>query len=222
MSVYHPGPHVTFSAGAAMRPALAVLALSSLLIGCSTHPIPDDISRKSTYDVVDKIRCEAKAAVEDFSGGQLSGALGTLQKQVIDTASAQLQANLGPLEENLLDITLNQQVHPTPHSIKVRALNVDLLPAAKSQLSGHPLANLQIGNAACAPVATAAVLGAQANRPAARTSPHLRTPTGVSSGLESVPASQDHGIARSTWALVALGGLGLIGAGLVAARRLFG
>jgi hypothetical protein len=63
-----------FSASAAMRPALAVLALSSLLIGCSTHPIPDDISRKSTYDIVDKIRCEAKAAVEDFSGGQLSGA----------------------------------------------------------------------------------------------------------------------------------------------------
>ena len=112
-------------------------------------------------------------------------------------------------------------MHPTPHSIRVRALNVDLLPAAKAQLDGHPLANLQIGNAACAPVATAMVKGVEAHRPAAHTAPAPRTPTGVSSGLESVPAAQDHGIARSTWALVALGGLGLAGAGLVAARRLF-
>jgi hypothetical protein len=52
-----------------MRPALAILALSSLLIGCSTHPLPDDVSRKSTYDIVEKIRCEAKAAVEDHGGG---------------------------------------------------------------------------------------------------------------------------------------------------------
>ena len=153
---------------------------------------------------------------------QLSDALGTLQKQVIDTASAQLQANLGPLEQNLLDITLNQQVHPTPHSIKVRALNIDLLPAAKSQLSGHPLANLQIGNAACAPVATAAVLGAGANRPAART-PHIpQTPTAVSSGLESAPGTQDQGIALSPWVRLTLAGLCLAGAGVVAARRLFG
>ena len=48
-----------------MRPALAVLALAPLLIGCSVHPLPDDVSRKSTYDIIDKIRCEAKAAVEE-------------------------------------------------------------------------------------------------------------------------------------------------------------
>jgi hypothetical protein len=52
-----------------MRPALAVLALSSLLMGCSIHPLPEDVSRKSTYDIVEKIRCEAKAAVEDHGQG---------------------------------------------------------------------------------------------------------------------------------------------------------
>jgi hypothetical protein len=52
-----------------MQPVLAVLALSSLLIGCSTAPLPDDVSRKSTYDIVEQIRCEAKAAVMDHGGG---------------------------------------------------------------------------------------------------------------------------------------------------------
>jgi hypothetical protein len=52
-----------------MRPALAVLALSSLLIGCSTAPLPDDVSRKSTYDIIQKVRCEAKAAVDEFGQG---------------------------------------------------------------------------------------------------------------------------------------------------------
>ena len=52
-----------------MRPTLAVLGLSSLLIGCSIHPLPDDVSRKTTYDIVEKIRCEAKAAVEEFGRG---------------------------------------------------------------------------------------------------------------------------------------------------------
>jgi hypothetical protein len=67
MSVVQSGTHVTFAASAAIRPALAVLAVSSLLIGCSVHPLPDDISRKSTYDIVDKIRCEAKAAVDQHA-----------------------------------------------------------------------------------------------------------------------------------------------------------
>ena len=52
-----------------MRPALAVLALASLLIGCSVHPLPDDVSRKSTFDIIDNIRCEAKAAVEEHGRG---------------------------------------------------------------------------------------------------------------------------------------------------------
>jgi hypothetical protein len=188
------------------------------------HPKPNTHVFTNLQAVADAIVGSFRDSLTHSLDGnsQLSDALDTLQTQVIDAAAAQLQAKLGPLEQNLLDITLNQQVHPTPHSIKVRALNVDLVPAAKPQLSGNPLANLQIGNAACAPVDTAAVLGAEANRPAERTSPKLRTPTGVSAGLASVPTPQDRGIDRSTWALVALGGLGLTAAGLVAARRVFG
>ena len=92
-----------------------------------------------------------------------------VRQNIVTQVHTQLEKQLAPLEQNLLDITLNQQVHPTPDSIKVRALNVDVLPAAKAQLNGNPLANLQIGNAACAPVASAAVSPPQAAPPRSRT-----------------------------------------------------
>lgn len=71
MSAYHSRARVAFSTCAATRPPLgfSVLALSSLLVGCAIHPLPDDVSRKTTYDIVEKIRCEAKAAVEQFGRG---------------------------------------------------------------------------------------------------------------------------------------------------------
>ena len=34
--------------------------------GCSTHPLPEDVSRKSTFDIVQKLRCEAKAGLSGF------------------------------------------------------------------------------------------------------------------------------------------------------------
>jgi hypothetical protein len=68
MPAYHLA---AFSTCAAMRPAvrLTVLALLPLLAGCAIHPIPENVSRKTTYDIVDKIRCEAKAAVMEFGRG---------------------------------------------------------------------------------------------------------------------------------------------------------
>jgi hypothetical protein len=194
------------------------------LLNFKPHPKPNTHVFTNLKAVADEIVGSFRSSLTQALDGNaaLSDALGDLQTQVIDTAAGQLQANLGPLEKNLLDITLNQQSHPTPHSIQVRALNVDLAPAAKTQLDGNPLANLQIGNAFCAPVATAKVLGTEAERPAQRSAPKLATPSGVSAGLASVPASQDHGLDRSTWVLVTLTGLGLVGAGAAAARRLLG
>src|SRR5258707_4742229 len=52
------------------RLGIGVILVASLtLIGCAIHPLPDDVSRKTTYDIVDKIRCEAKAAVEEYGQG---------------------------------------------------------------------------------------------------------------------------------------------------------
>jgi hypothetical protein len=37
--------------------------MAPVLAGCSAYPLPDDVTRKSTYDIVDQIRCEARRAV---------------------------------------------------------------------------------------------------------------------------------------------------------------
>ena len=39
------------------RGAIVATTLT-ILLGCSMHPLPEDVSRKNTYDIVKKIRCE--------------------------------------------------------------------------------------------------------------------------------------------------------------------
>ena len=48
------------------RPVLgcAIAVLASGALGCSTHPLPQDISYARTVDVVRKVRCEAKDGLE--------------------------------------------------------------------------------------------------------------------------------------------------------------
>lgn len=41
----------------------AFATIGMLVSGCSVHPIPDDVSRYSTFDIVRNIRCEAKETV---------------------------------------------------------------------------------------------------------------------------------------------------------------
>ncbi len=97
-----------------------------------------------------------------------------VRSQIVTQVHTQLESQLAPLEQNLLDITLNQQVHPTPDSIKVRALDVQVLPAAKAQLDGNSLVNLQVGNAACAPVARVAAAAPAAQVAAPQSLPDRR------------------------------------------------
>lgn len=44
---------------------LAVAVVAASLAGCSIHPIPDDVSRYSTEEIVRNVRCEAKEAVRE-------------------------------------------------------------------------------------------------------------------------------------------------------------
>ena len=54
--------------------ALASTAALAIATGCSVHPIPDDVTRISTADVVKSIRCEVLAGLESFSPNQMATA----------------------------------------------------------------------------------------------------------------------------------------------------
>jgi hypothetical protein len=47
-----------------IRSMLVCGVASSVLVGCTTHPLPEDVTRKNTYAIVQKIRCEAREAVK--------------------------------------------------------------------------------------------------------------------------------------------------------------
>jgi hypothetical protein len=51
-----------------MRPVhtLIIAGLAPVLVNCSIHPLVDDVTRVTTYDVVRQIRCEAQRAVNDY------------------------------------------------------------------------------------------------------------------------------------------------------------
>lgn len=50
-----------------MRLRFAVaLASAGAVCGCAIHPLPEDFSRATTYDIVASIRCEVKHGLEDF------------------------------------------------------------------------------------------------------------------------------------------------------------
>jgi hypothetical protein len=45
--------------------SLSALSLAFSVFGCAIHPLPDDVTRYSTVDIVEKIRCEARVAIRE-------------------------------------------------------------------------------------------------------------------------------------------------------------
>src|SRR5215470_8480165 len=52
---------------APMKRGAIVAILVTPLLGCSMHPLPEDVSRKNTYDIVKKIRCEAAEGLRAYA-----------------------------------------------------------------------------------------------------------------------------------------------------------
>lgn len=186
----------------------------------NTH-VPVDLD-KVTQTLITALTVELDTAV----GGALKGlGLGAALQQVQDKVVAQLVDNLRdpllkPLQDNLLDITLNKQsTGDNGKSIDVTALDLQVLPAAK-QFTGSSLISGQIGHVTCGP-------NARVIAPAAPTTPttHVKPPT----KLPHVPTVVDSGLAGhedhtarnvlgATGALLLLAGT----AGLVGYRRMLG
>ena len=55
-----------------IRSMLMCGVASSVLAGCAIHPVPEDVTRKNTYKIVQAIRCEARDAVTDELAEELS------------------------------------------------------------------------------------------------------------------------------------------------------
>jgi len=100
-----------------------------------------------------------------------------LEQNVLDTLSSQL----APLEDNLLDATLNKQVRSNG-SISVTALDLSVLPVARQFVDGDAV-HLSIGTSTCGPnraVSAQATTTPQTRKPPARAPEHI--PTVVTAG----------------------------------------
>jgi hypothetical protein len=194
---------------------------SLTLLNLPVHPKPNTHLTTNLSDVATMIL----KAVSTDTATSLNGVIDPVAKVVIDQIGSQIvkaihdnvEKNLAPLEQNLLDITLNRQIRPTNDSIKVRALEMSVLPAAQAQL-GAPLVDLQVGNAACGPSGRIAAVAAPAAPPAA-------LPTGVSAGYATMPAQyaeQGHDNSANMIVLGAFAVLVASGAGFATYRRLRG
>ncbi len=149
---------------------------------------------------------------ESFDGqaAPLNAALDQVQEQIVDNVVTQVEAQLGPLEENVLDITLNKQERPSDDAIRVSALDLQLVPAAEAQLDAS-LASVQIGNVVCGPSGRVA-----AAAPAVDEGDPQALPTAVSAGLATAPGAHapgddsHNGIVLAAFAIMLAGGTAVV------------
>lgn len=181
------------------------------LLDLPTHPEPNT---KVVTDL-DTVLNLVVDAVEANLRTTLEGALadvGTLtdelQAQVVDTVVAELSTNLGPVEENLLDVTLNAQSAPAPGAIEATALDVQVLPAA-AELTDSSLVALQLGNVMCGPNGVV--------EPVAEPEALPEVPTVVDAGVGGDPG--DGSASAAAGALLLAGIAGLVGYRRVVAGR---
>lgn len=99
--------------------------------------------------ILDAVRTDLDESLNG-AGAPLNALPEALQDQVVDTLIAEIAPQLAPLEDNVLDVVLNKQSHPTANSIAVTAIDLALLPAAADFIDG-PLLGLEIANVTCGP-----------------------------------------------------------------------
>ena len=191
---------------------------SITLLNLPIHPKPNTHLTTNLSDVLDMILDAVSTDLETSLDGALdplTPGVAAIKANVVKGVRENVEKNLAPLEQNLLDVVLNRQIRSGNDHIKVRALDLSLLPVVKAQL-GAPLVNLQVGNAACGPNGRTAVAGPQAAPPKAK-----GLPTGVSAGYETMPGNGAPGDDNTT--AIVLGAFALLmatGAGFVTFRRL--
>lgn len=146
--------------------------------------------------------------------GDLTAVTDAVQAQILDPITTQVSTALAPLEEQLLDITLNKQTRPTADSIEVTALDIQVVPGAE-EFVGSSLITGALANVGCGPN----------SRVAPVVSDDDPAPGDAEGDLPAVPTTVDSGVSAQAGASasdVLLGGAAVLAAlaGLVGYRRL--
>lgn len=226
------------------RSSVAGLSLSVTLPGINTITIPVHVGTGENTkvltnldDVVDAVNTSLQNTLSGIVTSSNSGALGPVLAPLLTALGGGLQTlinalndnlvkaiapQLAPLEQNILDGTINETTHRLGgRAIDVTALDLKVLPAANSFIGG-PVLGLQVGHVSCgpnsrvgAPPATPPTdtTGGDGSNPI--TPVANQTPTAVKSGIGSLEDGP------SALALAALAGLALAGtgAGIAGFRR---
>ncbi|HEU5454934.1 MAG TPA: hypothetical protein VFU85_04550 [Nocardioides sp.] len=175
------------------------------LLDFPVHPAPNTKLVTDLDKVVDLFLNALRHDLNNTLDGQAAGleaAIDPIQDQIVNAVIGEIAPQLGPLEENVLSATLNAQARPAVDSIKVTAIHLEVLPAARAEL-GAPVAQADLANVTCGP-----------NGRVTRTSQPLpEVPTVIDSGADGGSGG------AGDYVLVA-GALAVAGAsGLIAYRR---
>jgi hypothetical protein len=170
------------------------------LLDFPVHPAPNTRLVTDLDKVVNLFLEAVRTDLNNTLDGQaapLGAALDPIQEQIVNAAIGEIAPQLAPLEENVLSATLNAQTRPAADSIRVSAIQLDVLPAARAQL-GAPLVEADLANVACGP-----------NGRVTRTSQPLpEVPTVIDSGETGDPGhGADYALGAGALLLAGVGGL---------------
>lgn len=140
--------------------------------------------------------------------------LNTVIEQIKANVTDVLGPQLAPVEQNLLDLTLNKQSRPASNAVTVTALDLRVLPAAAQFIDADLLA-LSIGAVTCGPNGRVAAPAVARPQPVTSVPGDGSVPTGVTAG------EADFETGPSPLAVAGLTGLVLAGtaAGVLGFRR---
>ena len=170
------------------------------LLDFPVHPAPNTKLVTDLDKVVNLFLDAVRTDLNNTLDGQaapLAAAIDPIQQQIVNAAIGEIAPQLAPLEENVLSATLNAQARPTTDSIRVTAIDLQVLPAAQAQL-GAPLAQAELANVTCGP-----------NGQVTRTSQPLpEVPTVIDSGAANESGgANDYALVAGTLVLAGAGGL---------------
>ena len=151
----------TLLANADLRVAIPGVGEESLVDGFDPEPEPNTRLLTDMQEVYDLLLTELEDSLNDnldeIADVAINTILDPVQEQVVNEALTQLQPALSALEENVVRIVLNkQETSQGGKRIDVTGLYVRVLPAAEAAEAPTPLAQAEIANVGCGPMAAAA------------------------------------------------------------------